>query len=525
MGLKMAGKVRHLVNRSGRYFARLVIPKDLRAIMGKTEIRTPLGGDYRQALKLLPGAVARLQAEIGQAERQANANSPGPIIPRYPLTPEQIAASHYAQRIAYDEELRNNPRYASIPVDDFLAQRLRDAMAGRLSDADLSELIGARVERFRAAGNLTAQVGSDEWRQIARALCVAEYEALSRAVERDEGDFSGKPDHPMIVNTALPEEKPEPVKITTLWQDYVQSRIQAGFMRDKGKRQAPVIENLRTFLKHNDARQVTRKDLIAWRDQLIKTLSAKTVNDIYLSTVRSLFKWAHENERLPEDVASSVKQPKPRRVLAREKGYTNAEAKVVLKASRSYEPQPDEFGRIREKPQSVAAKRWVPIICAFTGARVSEITQLRAEDLREEGGRLIIRITPDAGTVKSGGYRDVPLHRQIVSLGFADFVQGVGQGPLFHTGTDPKRYAAKAKRMSNQIADWLRISELKPDGVQPNYAWRHRLKTQALEMGLNIRVIDAMQGHSGRTAGENYGDVTLIAKAAVIDALPEYDLT
>ena len=40
-----------------------------------------------------------------------------------------------------------------------------------------------------------------------------------------------------------------------------------------------------------------------------------------------------------------------------------------------------------------------------------------------------------------------------------------------------------------------------------------------------MRVIDAMQGHTGRTAGENYGDVTVIAKARVIDALPDYDLT
>ncbi|WP_338012173.1 DUF6538 domain-containing protein [Celeribacter ethanolicus] len=34
----MAGKVRHLVNRSGRYHARLVVPKELRTIIGKTEL-------------------------------------------------------------------------------------------------------------------------------------------------------------------------------------------------------------------------------------------------------------------------------------------------------------------------------------------------------------------------------------------------------------------------------------------------------------------------------------------------------
>ena len=95
----MAGKVRNLVNRDGRYHARLVVPKDLRRIIGKTELRTPLGGDYRQALKLLPGAVAQLQHQIALAEQKAGAGrmQPGPA--RYPLAPDQIAYSHYMRRL------------------------------------------------------------------------------------------------------------------------------------------------------------------------------------------------------------------------------------------------------------------------------------------------------------------------------------------------------------------------------------------------------------------------------------------
>ncbi len=67
----MTGKIRNMVNRNGRYHARLVVPKDLRGIVGKTELRTLLGGDYRDAVKHLPGAVAQLQHQIALAERQA----------------------------------------------------------------------------------------------------------------------------------------------------------------------------------------------------------------------------------------------------------------------------------------------------------------------------------------------------------------------------------------------------------------------------------------------------------------------
>ena len=91
-------------------------------------------------------------------------------------------------------------------------------------------------------------------------------------------------------------------------------------MRDGGKRQASVIEGLRKFVKHDDAARLTRKDIIGWRDYLRTTLSAKTISDVHLSTVRSLLNWAVENDRLPENIAATVKQPKPRKELCREMG-------------------------------------------------------------------------------------------------------------------------------------------------------------------------------------------------------------
>ncbi|WP_420712663.1 DUF6538 domain-containing protein [Ancylobacter sp. SL191] len=54
---RIAAKVRHLLNRKGRFFARLVVPKDLRPFMdGKSELRSSLGPDRRTALKKLAGA-------------------------------------------------------------------------------------------------------------------------------------------------------------------------------------------------------------------------------------------------------------------------------------------------------------------------------------------------------------------------------------------------------------------------------------------------------------------------------------
>lgn len=523
----MAGEQRYLLNRDGRFFARLVVPKDLRAVVGKSELRAPLGPDRRTAIKLLPGAVAQLQHQIAQAERQAIPADSAAAPARYPLAPDQIALSHYQQRIAFDDQLRNSPSYAAastIGIDDGYVAQLRAGVAGRLNDPALADLVGDRIERFRAAGNLDAPPGSDEWRTIARALCSAELEALARVVERDEGDFTGQPTAPLLANAKPPDDQPEPVSLQKLWDAYIKARTSAGFMKDGGKRMRPVAASLRKFLGHNDARKISKKNLLDWRDQLLATHSAKTVSDMYLSAVRSLFQWAHDNERLPHNPAAAVKQAKPKLQRAREAGYTDAEAVKVLKLSRSYQPNVDEFGRVRETVETVNAKRWVPLLCAFSGARVAEITQLRQEDLRKEGDRWIIRITPDAGTMKAGHFRDVPLHRQIVAEGFVQFVEQAEPGPLFHNGTDPAHIAAKAARMANKVGTWLQESGVVPAGVQPNYAWRHRFKTQARDMGADIRVVDGIQGHAGRTASDGYGDVSLAAKVRVIDALPDYKL-
>ena len=529
LGADVAGKLRYWKEKDGRFYARIAVPARLRPFLDgrPSELIEALGGDRRPAIRLHPAAVARLQHQITSAERKANAHKPATTEALFPLSAAQLAASHYAQRLVLDNQLRDDPRYASVGVDDLYVQRLRDGMAGKLSDDDLKDLMGARIERFRQSGNLTAQPGGTEWREIARALCVDEFEALSRVVERDEADFSGKPHHPLLMNVSPPEDQPEPVNLAKLWADYLASRMQAGFIKDGGKRQEPVINSLRGYLKHNDARRVTKKDLIGWRDHLlnVERLSAKTINDIYLSTVRSLFTWAHEHERLPENVAATVRQPKPRQVQSRERGYTDAEALAVLRASRAHEPKPNQFGFVRETPHMTAAKRWAPLLCAFSGARISEITQLRQVDIRQEGERWIMRITPDAGTVKTGAWRDVPLHRQIIAEGFISFVKASKSGPLFHGADDPAKYATAAASVSDELAKWLRRACIAPEGVQPNHAWRHRLKTVGRELGLSDRVIDAIQGHAGRTAGDGYGDVTLTAKIKAIDMLPDFDLT
>ena len=172
-----------------------------------------------------------------------------------------------------------------------------------------------------------------------------------------------------------------------------------------------------------------------------------------------------------------------------------------------------------------AAKRWTPWLCAYTGARIAELTQLRKEDVRREGLINYLRITPDAGSVKSGDYRDVPIHPHLVELGFLDFVDAAGAGPLFYIQSHRRRATSvPAQQVAGRVSRWLQALNVVPEGVQPNHGWRHRFKPVARELSLDGRVVDAIQGHAPRTAGEDYGDVTLKACSRQIDRMPRYDI-
>ncbi len=521
----MARQPRYLLNRDGRYFARLVIPKDLRPYLeNKTELREALGPDRRLALSRLHSAVANLQHKLHLADKQAQQESGvRAALGRYPLTPEQIAGRNYQERLSLDDQFRRSgPAWASVGIDDIYVSDLRAGIAGKLNDQALLELVGGRLERYRQLGNTTAEFGTDEWRDVARALCISELEALARVAERDEGDYSGEPAHPIIRKSVSAADEQPPVQIEQLFNRYMAELKANGKGAGAEKRWRPIIEDLVKFTKISDARKLTKKHIVEWKDAKITTLAPRTVRDVYLTAVNAVLNWAVSNDLLETNPARDVKLKVALKPVTRPKGFTREEAVAVLKFSLAYEAPKSDNPQTREKPGTTAAKKWAPLICALTGSRISEITQLRKEDIREENGISYIRITPDAGKVKNRQYRDVPLYPQIIEKGFLKFVETSPAGALFYPPMEGKRTADPAQTVSGRISNWLQKNHVIPDGVSPNHGWRHAFKTFGLEAGIDGRVLDAIQGHAPRTAGENYGDVTISAKKIAIDKLPSF---
>jgi len=73
--------------------------------------------------------------------------------------------------------------------------------------------------------------------------------------------------------------------------------------------------------------------------------------------------------------------------------------------------------------------------------------------------------------------------------------------------------------IKNRLADAARKVVTDPN-VAPNHGWRHRFKTVGMEAGIDQRILDAIQGHAPRTAGDTYGEVTIPVLGRAIRRLP-----
>lgn len=186
----------------------------------------------------------------------------------------------------------------------------------------------------------------------------------------------------------------------------------------------------------------------------------------------------------------------------------------------------DQEGKL--SPERDLARRWVPWICAYTGARVNEITQLRAEDICEHKGFWTLHITPEAGSTKNGLPRTVALHSHLIDQGFLAVVKGK-RGPIFYNPAlrrDGSDAHPQYKKVGEFLARWVRKTVGVDDpNIWPNHAWRHRFKTLARVVRMDPEVRDYIQGHAHRTEGEAYGDVHPEVTRHEIEKLPRYELS
>ncbi len=372
--------------------------------------------------------------------------------------------------------------------------------------ADLFELAQECVQAGILAKTTLAKFSRGDFRDESEALRFPAYSPLGATKAREIRTTGGAR-----------------LTIAAHWDDFVQERkLSLGTQ----KRWKPLLEKLEKHLGRPDLASAAPIEIGEWKRLLLKEgLSHKTVREGHIACAKSFYSWAVGSGKLEINPAGgiTVAQEKVTETEATRTGdLTDDEANLILsEALRPCDP--------RTSPEFARAKRWVPWLCAYTGARVNEVTQLRKCDLiKQEIGEedvWLIQITPEAGSTKNGKIRKVPLHPHLIDQGFHRFVKAQPEGPLFYNPERPRNGSAvnaPYKKQGERLATWVREIGVVDPNVSPNHGWRHRFKTVARAVKMNLEIREGVAGHAPRTEGEAYGSFPVIRVYEEIGLLPRY---
>jgi integrase len=255
-----------------------------------------------------------------------------------------------------------------------------------------------------------------------------------------------------------------------------------------------ILDNLKGFLRHDDAARVTREDVRRWRDaSKADGLTNNTWNN-RLSLVRQVFAQAVADERLPVNPADTSLRLKKNKAAPRSP-YSDDDAKRILEAAR------------RETKPTL---RWAHWIMAFSGMRVGEVLQLLGRNVQRDAasGVWFMEVTEDdeGSTVKTGQKRHVPIHDALIREGFLAYAQGIAaDAPLFPDKKADK-FGMRGGRGWNAVGKWVRDTVgISDEAKVPNHSWRHRVEDELRAAEVYEADRDAIVGHARKTTGRHYG--------------------
>ena len=243
---------------------------------------------------------------------------------------------------------------------------------------------------------------------------------------------------------------------------------------------------------------------------------------LILETVKAFFRWAGplylagSNPALPihVEVPKGLKSKKARRA------FTDDEL-VRLFSAPMFTGCKAPKRRLEPGTWVIKdARYWIPIVAYFTGLRLGEIVQLHLGDVRLDGPVPYIHVTDEgSGPVGSdtakhlktaAALRMVPLHPQIIALGFGDFVRNRTNARRHKRLFWEVPFGADGQAstvFSKVFARLMDKTEL-TDPMLVFHSFRHNMMDALRNSLVPPQLIAAIMGHDVSAEGEGggYGD-------------------
>jgi integrase len=258
-------------------------------------------------------------------------------------------------------------------------------------------------------------------------------------------------------------------------------------------------------------REITKQDVVAFRNSLIKQVSAKTANHD-LKALKMMFKGARRDSIITEDPTEFVEPVRRERASKIKRPFTL-----------------EELRRISD----LASDEWRSMILfgLYSGQRLGDIATLRWNNID------LVRNELRLSTRKTGRTMILPLaaplRKHITSLHFADD----SSAPMHPKAFDLVERQHKTGNLSNQFADLLAAAGLREKKNHKNtgkgrgsrrdveplsfHSLRRTATTILHEAGVPAAVAQALIGHDSEAIHELYVSVGSEALQKAAAALPE----
>ncbi|WP_380994121.1 tyrosine-type recombinase/integrase [Sedimentitalea sp. HM32M-2] len=234
-----------------------------------------------------------------------------------------------------------------------------------------------------------------------------------------------------------------------------------------------------------ETRDLTLQEAIAFPG--LKKISAKTVSS-YIDTFRRFWDWAERHGHSDVKLFNGMKVAKAKHSDEGRKAYT-----------------PDQTGKLHAaltgKPSGLVKKddyKWGALLGLYTGARLREVAQLDVADIRHEGGIWYLDINGD-GPNKSlktpAAKRRVPVHSELIRLGFLDWVAAKPKGQRLFLSLS---YNAK-EGYGRNLGRWFNNVFLPGLGMKESglvfHSLRHTMVTRLAQAGVPEPLFQEIVGH------------------------------
>ena len=407
---------------SGVYWLRKRVPDDLRQVIGKSEEKRSLGTRnadeakrrHAQALLELDARWANLRRGLHALTQQEIDRIAGQVYERCLVQLSQNSADEKDRGLAPSDKHRGTADFAAVllglPPSELISMYFN---RGGSQQGEIERRCGSLADDYLQTHGLLVDPESRD--RLAHTLALAIEHACQTSLSHVNGHYVPNPfaSPPPTWARQPSRGAPQPLKHNGVSFD----ELLNGWITEKQPRDKTqyawrrVIDQFCRFAGHADASRVSADDLVRWKASLLEAgLRAKTIRDGKLAPIRAILQWAVDNRRLNQNPAERITIDIKGKLADKKRGYSEDEAWKVLNAAQK---------------ESDHLRRWVPWLCAFSGARVSEVCQVRAEDIVQLDGIWCVRFAPEAGSLKNvSSERAVPLHPVLIERGFLEFVKG-----------------------------------------------------------------------------------------------------